>query len=339
MSERKGAGARATRVSGGSKGGRLFAITRADVGWLLAGYLAGVVYVFVHQPDVLSTADVHTEQVSFRVIDPPKAAFHVEGMRAAPVGTMPTGSCLDGLFTPGKRVTVTYGRLGEGPMEIKVIPPPEEADPDRYESGTFWSRGAARPTQYRGAYYMTEDRTCPQPDSFQFPIWGLVTVGQEYRPVEGAERPEPGLLLDGSLKVAAHEVFGSSLYEVTNVTIPVGGRLEAFDPAHDANVLVSSPKEVASPSDPGLVLWWGTAYKDPQRTALAVELGTEAPRLAIYRPNRTHADVIGVSGLTELTKDPSFVRYQIFMILIGAIFVIFERGKTVHGWLFRGERK
>jgi hypothetical protein len=263
---------------------------------LLLPYLALIIWA-LKQPDVLSTAEIHTEYVSFEVIDSQKAAFHLKGVKVAELGQ--SGSCEAGLFTPGLRTKVTYGRLGDGVVEITVTPPPEATS----AAVGLLDRHDGKPLErYTKPIVMEQDSSCLELDAetpaMRFPIWGKAQIGREFQPAAGVGPPEPSLLIDGKLDVSAHAFWTRSLYDVRTVTLPVGSRLETIDSG---------------------AIWWGVAYIDPLKTALIAAMATEAPVLALYRPYRTESDIISVSTLTQLTDDPTIIRIHILLLVFAAV--------------------
>jgi hypothetical protein len=256
-----------------------------------------VVFLVLPDADVLSTAEIHTEYVSFDVIDSRKAAFHLKGVRVSELGR--PGSCETGLLTPGLHTTVTYGRVGDGPVEVTITPPPGTP----VAAVGLLDREDGRPTErYIKAIAMEQDHSCLKRDegvpAMRLPVWGQVRIGREFQPAAGAAPPEPSLLIDGKLDVSAHAVWTRSLYEVRTVTLPVAARLQSSD---------------------GKAIWWGVAYVDPQKTALIAALATEAPMLALYRPYRTGAEIISVSTLTQLTDDPTVIRFHIIILVVALL--------------------
>ena len=125
--------------------------------------------------------------------------------------------------------------------------------------------------------------------------------------------------------MAARSRLGGRLYTVTTIRIPVGGRLETYDePTGGAGAGAAHAHRATG-------IWWGVAYVDSLRTGLVVELGTEAPQVALYRPNRTVADVIQASGLTQLTDDPGIARLHIFLLVLVGIALFAEwLGRFLH---------
>ena len=274
---------------------------------------------------VVLSADLHTEQVRFVVADPSQAAFFIDGLVAAPLGNEQHGPCLTGSFRPAKGAEVTYGRRGDGPVEVTILPARVPGEPAEKPAGRYLPSGGGQPVTFSGATYMAGDAACRHPETAQFPIWGNVAVGLELRPQAGADRPEPGLLIDGKIDVAARSRFSGTLYAVTTMQVPVGARLQTDDGSDDAELSAGTRSQAKSG------IWWGIAYVDSYRTGLVVELGTEAPKIALYRPNQTRADVIEASGLTQLTEDPDIVRFHILLLILIGLGVFSEwLGKFLH---------
>lgn len=305
---------------------------------LLALYILFVFYI-LPGAEVLSTAEIHTEHVSFDVIDSQKAAFHIAGMRVAELGSS-AGNCEKGLFTPSLGADVTFGRIGKGPVEITITPDAGRSDAaagllDRDESERPAGRQARPGQRFVRPIAMQQDRAClnigPEAGfpAVRLPIWGRAQIGREFRPAASVSSPEPSLLIDGKLVVSAHRAFATwlfdtSLYEVRSVTLPVASRLEALRPDESGRDAI----------------WWGIASIDPDKTALIVNVATEAPRLALYRPYRTEADIISVSWLTQLTDDPSIIRVQIWLLGVAALAAVAEwAGKHMFDWFDRSDSK
>jgi hypothetical protein len=264
--------------------------------------------------DVLSAAEIHTEYISFKVIDSRKAAFYVNGLMISELGR--SGSCTTGLLSPGLNTTVIYGRVGDGPVEVTIMPPPEATA----AAVGLLDRADGKPlVRYTEAIAMRQDRACFKPDAggpaMRLPIWGSVQVGREFQPAAGPGPAEPSMLIGGKLQVSAHAVFTRSLYDVRSITLPVASRLES--------------------SDRGAI-WWGMAYVDPQKSALIAALATEAPVLSLYRPSQSKAEIISVTTLTQLTDDPNLILIYIVMLALGFLVTIaewwakhwYETGKT-----------
>ena len=262
--------------------------------------------LYFHNPDVLSTADIHAERISVDVVDARKAAFYIAGVKIGAFGGNEPSACLSGLFTPARGTAVSYGRVGKGPLEITLTPIVETAglSPAAVAVGSFEPAGGKPAMQYRGTTLIVTDERCNPPTSQRLPFWGHLRVGQEFRPASGSYAPEPSFLLSGKLEVAAHAIWTGTLYQVTSVTLPAGGRLQT-----------NAREQRQNRADQAV--WWGTATVDPDHVALDVVAATEAPSLALYRPNRTQADRIELSTLTQLTADPTIVKITfIFGIVV-----------------------
>ena len=170
---------------------------------------------FLHAAKLIALGD--------KYIDGQKAAFHLKGVKVAELGQ--SGSCEAGLFTPGLRTKVTYGRLGDGVVEITVTPPPDATT----AAVGLLDRLDGRPLErYTKPIVMEQDSSCQKPDgeaqAMRLPIWGNAQIGREFRPAAGAGPPEPSLLIDGKLDVSAHAFLTRSLYDVRTVTLPVGSK-------------------------------------------------------------------------------------------------------------------
>ncbi len=271
-------------------------------------YLPILIWARFCPADVLSVARIDTELISFDVVDVQKAAFHVSGMKVGERGS-DKASCAAGLFRPGLGTKITYGRVGKGPIEIRVTP---AARASGAATGLL-DLGDGKPwLRYTGSLVLQEDDTCPRDElgarAIRLPIWGHAQIGHEFRPAAGTGRPEPSLLIDGKLDVSAHAFLTHSLYQVRSVTLPVASRLET--------------------GGDGGAIWWGIASIDPDKVALVVDVATVAPELALYRPYsyRTKPDIISVSALTQLTDDPTLIRIHIVLAILAAL-------ALVSGWI------
>ena len=278
---------------------------------LIAAYLA-FLFGYLHSltPGVLSIASVQTERISFVAVDGQKAAFYVQGVRLSADGMPPGDGCVAGLVVPVNGATVWYGRVGDGATEIGITAadgpaPGHIAAVLKKESGT--QQTLASPV------YLATEASCVPSSPLRLPIWGTVSIGQEFRPQALATPPDPTFLLAGSLKVwgktvefkvQGKTVWGDppSLYAVAELALPVGSRLEAWKAADNLHHL--GP------------IWWGIAYADPIKPALTVDVATEARELALYRPGgpdnlstpgTSEADVVGISWLTQITHDPTIL--------------------------------
>ena len=254
---------------------------------------------------MVSTAELRSERLSFDVVDARKAAFYVAGVRIGALGGGEPGPCRNGLFTPARGATVTYGRVGKGPIEITLTPAQAGGDASSAAAGSFEPADGSPAVAYRDATAILTDKACEPPGAQRLPIWGHLRIGQEFRPAASRDAPEPVFLLGGKLEVAAHAIYTRALYEVTTVTVPVGARLETYAPD--------------GAKDPEEAIWWGAATADPDHVALEVAAATEAPSLALYRPNQTDADIIKLSALTQLAADPSIL----FLSFVSGIVLFF----------------
>jgi hypothetical protein len=269
-----------------------------------------LIYVFgIRATVVVVTADLHTERVSFTVTMPRHGAFRISGMAGGPTGGPPINPSMTGLFTPALRSEVTYGRVGIGPVEIEVSPPPSEAR--QALAGHFEPDGSGPRIEFRG---VTRFEANTVKDSGKaannlnqaaprFPIWGNATIGEAMHAAEDAGPAAPSLLIDGSLKISARSLLRGSLYPLTSLAIPVGAQIRVPRDQH------------------GDVLWWGLAYVDPGRTDLIVELSTEAPVIELSRPGSGKTDRFSASGMAQLIDDPDIlflhIATAVLIVLIG----------------------
>ena len=195
---------------------------------------------------------------------------------------------------------------------------------------TFYPQAGSQPRLIDSIWFLSTDSSCKRSEAMQFPIWGDVSVGLEFRPPNSADTPEPSMLIDGTIQVAARSAFQDALYEVRSISVPTGARLQAYD-----SRAVSSRPNAKSPTIGSVApaVWWAIAYVDPQRTALVTELATETPNIALYRPNRSVADRIGASDLTQLTTDPDIVRVHILaLVFMALVFSCDWAGRHWHYW-------
>jgi hypothetical protein len=270
-------------------------------------------------PELLSTASILTEQIRLDVIDGAKTAFPIFGMKLSSPGSPSDGKCAEGLLTPSSQSTVIYGRAGSGPLEIELrrtTPPAAGGSPivGRLEP----SSGA--PVQLIAPVYLEADpATCLTGAPTELPVWGQLSVGQEFRPIAHSGPRDPTMLLSGALRVMARTaLFSPRLYHIEDMVLPVGSRLEA---KHEAGRNESWN-------------WWGAAYIDPNRPALVLEVATDARSLVVYRPNRSDADVIEVSALEQLFSDPNIVWLQ---IVVGSIVVLVQFAGFLASFQHRAE--
>jgi hypothetical protein len=290
--------------------------------YLLIPYAGLVIWIW-SRSDVLSTAELHTEFIRFTVADGHRAAFAVDGMRVGELGRESGSSCGHGLFTPERDTRIEYGRIGNGPVEITILPPDTESGrvPHGGAVGLLEPTGGGR-VRYDHAVAMQQDEACEREigatdrDHWQparLPIWGEAEIGRDFQPASGADGSAPSVLIDGKLDISSHAIVTHSLYEVTSLTLPVGARLQT--------------------APPGGALWWGVVYTDPEKTALVASLATEASSLALFRPNQTGPDYLSASTLAQLMEDPTVIRFHILLLVLAALAAIAEwLAKHRHDW-------
>jgi hypothetical protein len=299
-----------------SKGNQIF----LWIVFFLSAFYSILLWWIGRHNDVLSTAEIHTEYVGFTVVDRDRAAFQIDKMHLTPLGSNESteANCVSGLFTPNPGTEIAYSRIGEGPVEITISPGFGATGDD---VGQLYSDDQATPRRYSGPIIMQQRNLCLHKDTdakhpvVRLPIWGYARIGREFKPARGAE-PDPGLLIDGKLDVSAHAVWTGALYEVRSVTLPVASRLQAAR----AGQRDSDAKPI----------WWGLASVDSLKTGLLVNVATVAPRLELYRPNQTDAEVISVTSLVQLTDDPVLLRLQ---ILVAVLFWLIGRSSELGNWL------
>jgi hypothetical protein len=256
--------------------------------------------VFLPSPEMVSIAALQTERIGFVAFDGRKAAFYEPGMRLAAGGEEPSQSCVRGLITPTNGSTVSYGRVAIGDIEIDVSAPPGAMSGAIAATLDYPPEERLPARRLKAPLILAFDDRCPS-SPLRLPIWGSVTVGQEYRPQAVALPPEPTFLIAGEVKVwaktALHIGGPPSLYPVSDLAVPVASRLEAW---RDSATLAPVP------------VWWGIAYAGPDKAALEVDVSTEASELSLFRPNASEGEVIGVSRFTQLVSDPSILLLHIF---------------------------
>ncbi|WID99672.1 hypothetical protein QO058_30185 (plasmid) [Bosea vestrisii] len=272
------------------------------------------IYVFALRnlptPVTLSTITALAERVEFLVTDRRLATIPITGMRSTIESADKDGACLTGTFVPDIGAVIAYERPVVGEVVISLV-----------------SGSASLPAHERrltGPLDLIADEKCskradpevackttpqhPACSPIRLPIWGRVRLGQEPRPVS-ASGQSSGLLLEGQLKVQARsltqlwgiKIGDSGVYPISDMSLPVGARIEAADFEDRAS------------------FWWGTAYIDPQKVALQVQLATEATGLRVFRPGPERPDIITVSGFTQAIADPNIVRLQIALLGLLAI--------------------
>jgi hypothetical protein len=264
-----------------------------------------------------------TERVEFVVTQPRLAAIPVRQMRIASDDSTLDGKCISGLILPGLNANVIYGRVGYGPLSIRIVP--SDADRQNSTAGEFDPGDGGKAVALKGSTDIETDQSCPQ-DAVQkqaiadpsfaiplpLPIWGKARIGSEFKGVESSD-PDPRLLLSGQIKVSAQAVellsgrlgMRTTLYPVTNLDLPVGSRLEAYAPESPK----ASPHDESSQNGTDFIPnWWGTAYVDSEKPALNVELATDTAKLALFRPNQHDPEIIEVSRLNQVFEDPNLIK-------------------------------
>jgi hypothetical protein len=295
--------------------------------------------------NILSTADIHTERVKVKVVDRKRAAFQIAGFDVGLQGREPPLlRCASGLFTPGLGATITFGRIGDGPMQITVAPQPgaggsaaagmleTENDSQEFSETVYMELAKSAENDpikcASAASNSTSRASSSRTPAPRMPVWGLLTVGQESHAAEGYD-PEPTMILDGTFRISAHTALADELYEVASITIPAGGRIEATNSRHTSIARTfrwikqkfglfpeRRQGDRSSQHQEEKAIWWGAVYVDSQKTALVLAAATEASKIALYRPNRKDADVFGVSTLAQFTQDPTLLRLYIILFVI-----------------------
>jgi hypothetical protein len=282
----------------------------------------------------LSQIAARSERVEFRVTQPRLAAFHVRGMRIA---TSPsasprdqvTASCLEGLITPAMGSRVIYGRVGYGSLSIELLPPIEKPE-DKTITGTVSAQNGNNERKLLGRTYLESNDACDHEIRttasaggtehrsslfLPLPIWGMASIGAEFSGADGLV-PQPRFLLEGKLTLSAHAIalpaMQPTLYQVTEVDLPIASRVEAFSYNTDAKTDPAGEKARQGAN------WWGSAYVEDGKPALNVALATDVPRLAIYRPNRHDPDVIESTILAQMFGDPNLIKlYKLLALIVG----------------------
>ena len=257
-------------------------------------------------PNPLSIADLNSEYVSVRVTDGHTGAFNVAGVRMAALGDKP-GECTAGLVEPAPGATVTFGRVGLGPLEI-TIDPPANADSQTGPAAIFQPIGDQPARPLSGQTAMVTDKECHPADALRLPLWGYVQFGHEYIPARSVDQPEPFFLLSGTIKIAAHAIYTHTLYEVASIVVPPGGRLQAR----------------RTDEDKLEAIWWGAATVDPYKEGLLINAATEASELYMFRPNQTRAETIEIWGWMRIRSDPTVETASIVIWLIGLLYGFFK---------------
>jgi hypothetical protein len=314
---------------------RLFAFFMLGV--LFTAFLFLFFHTISSRMQSVSQVSALTEKVEFQVTQPGLAAIPLRQMRLATSDQSLDGKCIEGLIVPALGANVIYGRTGYGPLSIQILPP--KTDPQSTIAGKFEPSDNSRALALNGNIYIESDPACSQvlagiPSSavtpstipLPMPIWGKAKIGSEFKGIRNAS-PEPALLLSGQIKVSARAIvflpwlldMGSTLYPVTVLDLPVGSRLETYDSSQNESIPAREGADYLSN-------WWGTAYVDSEKPALNIELATDTPRLALFRPNRHEPDIIETSHLNQIFEDPNLIKvYKIFAVLASAA--------TISGWL------
>lgn len=304
---------------------------------VIAVFLSFYVWLlfFLPSAEVLTAASIQTEKISFEDVFE-KSAFPVYGMRASvsdatsPALAALDRQCVDGLFHPTRFARVTYGRVGQGPLEIDVARGSVASTETTPVLGAYEARNGDRPLKIVAPIYFEWDKKCAedhaasgglatQNETFPppLPVWGTISVGGEFQPITTPGLPPPRLLLSGDIRVSAHSIHISdklgfvdkpTIYTVTSLHLPVGSRL------------------VAAPEDDGkagnATNWWGVVYVDSSKPALSAEVATNASKLLTYHANLSKPDLIQVATLTQLTNDPQIIRLHFCMVVVISFFGI-----------------
>jgi len=278
---------------------------------LMAGALSigyGCWIWFLPVPTAWTTAIATTERVEFSVGDRRLAAIPLSGMRFTLPPLRDELSCLDGILTPDVGAVIAYERARESELAVVLVS----------GAATYEPRKGAGARRIEGGFDIVVDKDCEGPMPARFPIWGALRLGDEIHPTSQSGRIQPGLLIEGRLKVQARALKGAlvpwgrdAIYPVADFDLPVGSRVE-------------SSADAGRPA-----AWWGTAYQDPQKIALQVAASTESRAFAIYRPGSTVADTVTVTGLTQLFADPNVIRVQALAVVLLAIIQL-----TISLWPF-----
>ncbi|CAN1553676.1 hypothetical protein MCEMSEM23_02297 [Rhabdaerophilaceae bacterium] len=250
-------------------------------------------------PSLLITISALSERVEFAVTNPDQAVIPIENMKIFPEQVGELAGCISGSLRPREGAVIAYERHVSGDVSIA------------FEKGTalFEYPSGKRVESPSSVDFIKGD--CPGQTAPRFPIWGSVRLGDEKISVPGTGRLAPTMLLEGTMNVQARAIESvflpmhkATLYPVTLVNLPTGARVE------------SAEREARSSQ------WWGSAYIDPQKVALQVQLATESAALRIFRPGRTSvkdADLISVTALTQVFSDPNMIRFQAFVAVLLAL--------------------
>lgn len=295
------------------------------VGFGIVFFFALVVLFEAISSHVQSVSQVSalTERIEFVVTQPRLAAIPVRQMRIATDVPALNGKCINGLILPALNADVIYGRVGYGPLSIRIVPP--DADQQHTVAGEFDPGDGGRTMALKGNTDIETDQSCAPnalqkqayPSAFAsvplpLPIWGKARIGSEFKGIASSD-PEPRLMLSGQMKVSARAVeflpgvlgIRSTLYPVTDLDLPVGSRLETYTPQQKSASQNDAPAQDVAEL---MANWWGAAYVDSEKPALDVELATDASKLALFHPNQHEPDIIEVSRLNQIFEDPNLIR-------------------------------
>jgi hypothetical protein len=285
----------------------------------------------------VSQVSALTERLEFAVAQPRLAAIPVRQMRIATGEPALDGKCINGLILPVLNATVVYGRVGYGPLSIQIVP--QDADQPNTIAGDFEPDDNSKTLALKGSTYIQTDASCvPGPAQkrespalhsdipLPLPIWGKARIGSEFKGIKSSD-PDPTLLLSGQITVSARAVeflpgfldLRPTLYPVTVLSLPVGSRLEAYTPPQTNKPPLDEQKKDGAEF---VANWWGMAYLDREKPALNVELATDAPKLALYRPNRHDPEIIEITRLNQLFEDPNLIKAYKMLGVLGILIAL-----------------
>jgi len=309
--------------------------------WTSVAFLVGCAVLVViglwvvPRPPVLSTVSAVTELVSIEKPNPALAAFSIYGMKGR-LGDEESTECFDGVITPSENSRMTYGRVGYGPLEITIAP----HDKSGGDIGTYLPNGQPDAVRLKGSLYLQWDPTtcgktipaelvgtggsgAPTAEKIgppKLPIYGYASFGDEGAAMVSPGQPKPMHLISAQLKMSARSLVSNALYDVTDLTIPVGSRIVGDGPPPPGT---TSPERAA---------WWGAVYADPEKPSLSVEAATTSAKIYVIHPYQQNADTVEVPGWARLFYDPALVKgYIIFAVLIASTRLGFSTGQFRHG--------
>jgi hypothetical protein len=293
-------------------------------------------YLYIGQVQTVSQISAVSERVAITVTQPQKAAFYVRDIRfRIPTGNH-QGPCEEGMITPALNTRVIYERSGKGPLSVELLPPPQTPN---VITAVFTRLKDNQDRNLIGSTYLETDAACDSahtPPELNLPVWGLVVIGVEYRGANGPAPPLHQFLLEGKLTLSADAVavpwmhMRPTLYKVAELNLPVGSRLEdCLTPSCEESWRATATRREVN--------WWGTVSVDASQSALRVDLATDAPRLALYRPGRYRDDpeVIEATILTQAFDDPNLIKIYKWLgvaagfgALLDWIIGLFARGRV-----------